>query len=76
MDLRCNAKLHGVVYDNGVIEIKCQSRFCGAESGVVVIHKFDLHTGGMETVKYKEPPTPKKRGANGDCGNVTAIRTA
>jgi hypothetical protein len=76
MDLRCRAKLHGVVFDNQVLEVKCKSQFCGAGPGIVVIHKFDLHTGAVETVKYKEPPLVKEGRENGDCNDGPAVRSA
>lgn len=61
LELRCSAKLHGVLIEEGQIEVKCGSRFCGAKPGVVVIHRFDLHTGGVETRRYQEPPKPGRR---------------
>jgi hypothetical protein len=56
MDLRCPHKLHGVVIGDasGVVEIQCRSRWCGSQSGVVVLHRFDLSTGDlMETRQYR-----------------------
>lgn len=44
MDLRCEHKKHGEVLE-GVLEIKCSSRFCGAGAGVVVIHRWDALNG-------------------------------
>lgn len=45
MDLRCDHKKHGEIIE-GVLEIKCSSRFCGAGAGrVVVIHRWDVLTG-------------------------------
>lgn len=62
MDLRCEAKKHGVVVRPGLIEVKCDSRFCGAEQGVTVLHRFDATTGELvETVRFKDPV---KRGAD------------
>lgn len=56
MDLRCSGnKLHGVL-DEDVIEFKCSSRFCGAQKGVTVLHRFNKQTGSLvETRKYKDP---------------------
>jgi hypothetical protein len=55
MDLRCPNKKHGEVTDSS-IEIKCSSRFCGAERGVVVIHRFNAQTGELvETLRFKDP---------------------
>lgn len=55
MDLRCKSVKHAEIYEN-TIEVKCRSRMCGAEKGVVVIHVFDLETKVLlDTKKYKEP---------------------
>ena len=56
MDLRCEFKLHGIVISQGVLEVKCDSRLCGATSKVVVLHRFDLETGSLiQTVRFKNP---------------------
>jgi hypothetical protein len=62
MDLRCPAKKHAELLtpstDEGVIEVKCRSRWCGAESGVVVTHQFNTSTGElMGTKKFRQPIT-------------------
>jgi len=55
MELRCQKKLHGILND-GVLEVKCSSRFCGARPGIVVIHRFDPITGEtLETKKFSDP---------------------
>jgi hypothetical protein len=55
MDLRCRAKKFGELTDDGVIEIKCSSKFCG-EPGTVVIHRFDPLTGKLiETKRFRDP---------------------
>lgn len=52
-DLRCESKKHGELQDNAV-EVKCSSRFCGANPDVVVIHRFDVRTGELlATRKFK-----------------------
>lgn len=56
MELRCSHKLHGRLLDDGRVEVKCRSAFCGAKPGVVVLHRFDLRTGAVETKRFKEPP--------------------
>lgn len=72
MDLRCEAKKHGEL-DDGLVEIKCSSRFCGAGSGVVVIHRFDASTGELrETLRFKDPARKKAQHAR----NGTAVRSA
>ena len=54
-ELRCAAKLHGVIKDR-FIEVKCSSRFCGADSQTIVFHYFNPETGLMvKTAKYKNP---------------------
>jgi len=58
-DLRCGSKKHAVlIIEDGqtIIEVKCDSRFCGAQRGVVVLHRFSAETGRMiATEKYKNP---------------------
>lgn len=55
MDLRCNAKLHGKI-DKDLIEVRCSSRWCGKQPGVVVVHRFNRHTGELiETLLFKNP---------------------
>jgi hypothetical protein len=62
MDLRCISKKHGVLLiDEHVVEIKCNSRFCGAAQGVVVLHRFDLQTGEcIGTRRFQYPKGNKK----------------
>lgn len=64
MELRCPNKKHGVVLapgstrdsEHAVIEVKCNSKFCGAGSGAVVIHRFDIATQKLiKTSTYKDP---------------------
>lgn len=75
MELRCRNKLHGVVND-GLLEFKCGSSFCGAGTGVVVIHQFDPITGALvNTKRYKDTPVINKEGAH-NVGHRTAVRSA
>lgn len=65
MDMRCPHKMHGILVDEKVIEVKCDSRLCGAGPGVVVLHRFDLNTGDLiTTIRYKQP---RKESQNGSC---------
>jgi hypothetical protein len=60
MELRCDEGriLHGKLLDNGLVEVKCRSRFCGATRGLVVLHRFNLDTGELvETQVFKNPTT-------------------
>jgi hypothetical protein len=60
MELRCDAKLHGILKD-GKLEVKCDSRFCGHAPGVVVLHTYDITTGELiSTVRYKNPRMREK----------------
>jgi hypothetical protein len=70
MELRCSNKLHGIVVEPGstrasehaVIEVKCDSKFCGAGSGAVVLHRFDIATQKLiGTSKYKDPQKELKQ---------------
>jgi hypothetical protein len=61
IELRCEKRLHGVLTEDGVIEISCRSHLCGHRDGAVVIHKFDAVTGDfLETKIYKDPATLMK----------------
>jgi hypothetical protein len=56
MDIRCDNKKFGELTDDGVIEIKCSSKFCGAAPDVVVIHRFDPLSGILvETKRFRDP---------------------
>lgn len=57
MELRCKHKLHGILIQDGILEIKCSSALCGKKPGVVVLHRFDVKTGQLvETRKFKDTP--------------------
>lgn len=65
MDLRCPNKMHGVLIkstqDDGLVEVKCISRWCGAGPGVVVTHQFSTRTGKLvSTQRFRQPPTRKE----------------
>lgn len=54
-ELRCDAKKHGELDGEGHLVVKCSSRFCGAESGTIVLHTFDVVSGALvKTNRYKE----------------------
>lgn len=56
-ELRCGGTMHGKLnIVNGMLEVKCSRRRCGAERGVVVLHTFDLSTGNMiKTQRFRDP---------------------
>lgn len=56
MEIRCDSKKFGELTDDGVIEVKCPSKFCGAAPGTVVIHRFDPLTGELiQTKRFRDP---------------------
>lgn len=59
-DLRCqNWIMFGSVKD-GILEVKCKSRYCGAQDGAVVLHRFDTSSGELiGTSIYKNPRKEK-----------------
>lgn len=60
-DLRCPSKKHAVLDDEHV-EVKCNSRFCGAMPGVVVLHLFDKNTGELvKTSRFQDPAFRSER---------------
>jgi hypothetical protein len=79
-ELRCKGnKLHGLVvseFAEGMIEFRCNSRFCGKEPGVIVLHRFDLGTGDVETRRYSDPAKLATGGESGSTEPGTAVRTA
>ena len=73
IDLRCEAKKHGVLIDDDTVEIKCNSRWCGAKPGTVVLHRFSSKTGELlETLRYADPIVKEvnKHGAQHDPDSV------
>lgn len=55
VELRCEKRLHGVLTDDGQVEIACRSALCGHEPGVLVIHKWDALTGEFKgTTMYRD----------------------
>lgn len=74
MELRCDNILHGVLND-GLLEVKCRSRFCGAGPGVVVIHKFDPETGELvRTNRYKDTPIINRKEQGDAVGHRASVR--
>lgn len=77
MELRCTNKLHAVLREAEYVEVKCDSRFCGHRPGVVVLHRFDVHTGQLiETKRYQDPTTKERRASSGPGNERTSVRSA
>jgi hypothetical protein len=74
-ELRCAAKLHGHLSAN-LVEIKCNSVFCGAQQGVVVLHQFSTVTGDLlATLVYRQPQSVERSATNhGDPRNSDSVR--
>lgn len=76
-ELRCDSKLHGILRDGAILEVKCGSRLCGHKPGVVVLHRFNARTGKLiETRKYKDPGVKERSKAHGSGNQHAALRTA
>jgi hypothetical protein len=74
IELRCDKRLHGVLTDDGVLEVSCRSSLCGHRDGVVVIHKFDAATGEfLGTSKFRDAPILKEEVSD---GHSPAVRHA
>jgi hypothetical protein len=75
-DIRCDNKKFGELTDDGVIEVKCSSKFCGAAPGVVVIHRFDPLSGELvQTKRFRDPvPVVIEEVQENDHANFAAIR--
>lgn len=55
VELRCHGRIHGRIQSDHRFEVKCHSRACGAKSGVVVLHYFDVNSGKLlETKRFKD----------------------
>ena len=78
MEMRCDAKLHGVVIADGIVEVKCSSRFCGARPGRVVLHFFSGKDGHLiGTTIFRDSNTILGEGVNNDgMGRRTTVRSA
>lgn len=76
MDLRCPHKKHGEVLE-GIVEVRCKSRLCGARPGLIILHQFDISTGEMVgTMKLKDPNSRKENNANGSDRSSVSVRSA
>jgi len=73
MQMRCASKLHGIIVTGGIVEVKCDSRFCRPDRDTIVLHHFDATTGRLiETLRFKNPS--KERSNNGSRRHPATIR--
>lgn len=58
-NFRCPGnKLHAKLND-GKLEVRCESRWCGKRPGVIVIHRFSIESGELiDTVRFRTPHQP------------------
>jgi hypothetical protein len=72
-ELRCPVKLHGVIPEDGMIEIQCRSVFCGYRPGIVILHRWSVHTGQLiTTLKFKDPRKKVNNGADQHSASIRA----
>lgn len=58
-EFRCpNGIKFGEIFD-GYVEFKCRSNRCGAEPGVVVLHRFTHDGKFIETKRFADPASAK-----------------
>lgn len=75
-ELRCGKRLHGVLTDDGILEVSCRSALCGHVEGVVVIHRFDAKSGELiDTKKYKDASLIRREQVDGLGRRTTVWRT-
>jgi glutamine cyclotransferase len=75
--VRCRGKRHAILIDESTLEVKCDSRICGAGPGVIVLHRFDISTGReKETLKFRDPATLERRQNNGIDDDSASVRNA
>lgn len=77
IELRCENKKHAVMLTDGsgTLEVACNSTFCGARKGIVVLHRFDLETGSLAGTQRFKTPTRKERGSASNYSSV-ALRAS
>lgn len=74
-ELRCPNKMHGDLDEvASTVTMKCSNNRCGAHSGVVVLHKFDLLTGDLIETKVFKDPIQRQEG--GETNGTASIRTS
>lgn len=76
MELRCVSKrLHGIVEED-VIEVTCDSTWCGKRSGVTVLHRFNTRTGELLDTRLFAEPMKEVTRDNGTRNESNSIRSA
>ena len=74
-ELRCEYKMHARFIPPETVEVKCDSRFCGAIPGeVVVLHKFNIRTQEITTAMFQ--PVDRKKVTNATHSRTVAVRNS
>lgn len=61
VELKCRHGIKFAELENSVLYVKCRSARCGAERGVVVLHRFDTITGELlGTDRFRDPVITKE----------------
>jgi hypothetical protein len=69
-------RLHAIWIPPATVEIKCDSRFCGAVPGeVVVLHRFNVVTRVTTTLRFKAIDSRRKVN-NATHNDPAAVRTS
>jgi hypothetical protein len=77
MELRDEeGNLQAVFHPPDILEIKCRSRLCGAQPGVIVLHRWKLPEGTLETKRYKDPARAGREEASASDHSSTTVRSA
>lgn len=76
MEIRCPHKKFAEL-EEGRIEVKCSSKFCGAGPGVIVLHRFDAITGKMlDTKRFRDPGPEMIEEVQNDHADSATVRSA
>ena len=76
LELRCQNGIKHAELGDGVVEVKCRSRYCGHQSGTVVIHQFSTLTGSLLGTKRFRDPAFRREGDNDGSIRDSSVRTA
>lgn len=74
-DLRCPNGIKFGELTTEFIEVKCRSRRCGAQPGVVVIHRF-THEGSLIDTKHYRDPAFRNEVNNHATRSQSSLRSA
>lgn len=80
MEARCD---YGILFfcvvdvdGEHLLEVKCRSSRCGAEPGVVVLHRFTVNGHLRDTLRFRDPGYRREVSDNGNHTRSAAVRSA